>query len=747
MKHKDMSKINNSNSSNSDKSGYNFFKFSCHLNHSKSFTESDTEQDNLHIPFLKLEPFNKENIADNLNIFSPKTPIQKRVKRVCPPAPNGYLIKRQKIEQNINMETKPGYDYCIPAEQSLMSLKRHYDGKKSLFQNVSKKKTKFIDTILNSRKTLDINSHNTPFLEQFLTLDSVYGLPYTFKNYLRHREMNLNYSSKYNEEYVCKTYADFTHNISINSDQNSDKGEPIRLSLEDSALFQKKTPKQKYHSPIRTSRVKHMFNINNDNLKPTSLTLKPIFTNCFHFSPEEKKTYIDQVYTVGDLIGSGSFSDVFRAKNRHTGVVSAIKRCKNLYNNQQNRNEIENILDIGNHLNIVGLLGAWEQRHRYYLEFEYCHSSCMFLLTLNGAFDKEEIWNVSCDILSAIQFIHSKRYVHLDIKPHNILKSNIGIYKLCDFGLSQNIDKNLNDEVSEGDTKYLAPEILKCIVTFAADIYSFGITIFELASNTSIPPSGTRWVKIINKKSFPMFAIKNHNSELSKLIYDCLNPNYKDRPSIYQIINQEFIRSKINQRMKENLVKDLRFKEKYLPSICFTNLCIEYMSKFYIAKDVLPLIRNKNIFHCSYDITPISPLNSSCKSYSDFNFGNDIPFKTKNVSNIIFNLNEAIEKSNLNDSYSSFGSFKESVMENKKVSTPKSESSEDSYVGRVLFPLREGEKPTSTRDLMFDENADPDIINRFRHSTVPKKSVKYIGSVYDFIQKRPFVLTDDEISD
>jgi len=105
-----------------------------------------------------------------------------------------------------------------------------------------------------------------------------------------------------------------------------------------------------------------------------------------------------------------------------------------------------------------------------------------------------------------LDYIHKKNIVHMDIKPSNILISlrpgtSIPLLKIGDFGLSRQLDsKSTYEGFKRGDGRYLAPELLdsKAEITTAVDIFSLGITVFEMA--TDYTANEALWSDIINEK-------------------------------------------------------------------------------------------------------------------------------------------------------------------------------------------------------------------------------------------------------
>ena len=100
--------------------------------------------------------------------------------------------------------------------------------------------------------------------------------------------------------------------------------------------------------------------------------------------------------------------------------------------------------------------------------------------------------------------MHDGNLIHMDIKPENIFIGRDGRAKLGDFGLV--IDLNADEEkpsihssvatAIQGDSKYMAAETLDGVYTKAADVFSLGITVLELACDLDLPASGALWHKL-----------------------------------------------------------------------------------------------------------------------------------------------------------------------------------------------------------------------------------------------------------
>lgn len=111
---------------------------------------------------------------------------------------------------------------------------------------------------------------------------------------------------------------------------------------------------------------------------------------------------------------------------------------------------------------IVNLYSAFQDEKFLYLEMEYCiGGDLMSQLIKKEIFSEDEARFYCAQIILAIEYVHSKKCIHRDIKPDNILIDKYGHVKLSDFGLSKILEKDLYklDNSIQGQN-YYASEVL-----------------------------------------------------------------------------------------------------------------------------------------------------------------------------------------------------------------------------------------------------------------------------------------------
>ncbi|XP_054162630.1 membrane-associated tyrosine- and threonine-specific cdc2-inhibitory kinase-like isoform X2 [Oppia nitens] len=264
-----------------------------------------------------------------------------------------------------------------------------------------------------------------------------------------------------------------------------------------------------------------------------------------HYDSSREESYFDQCFIVEKKIGSGSFGDVFRVKSREDGKYYAIKRSRERFKGKSDRErKLEEVCkheQLPKHPNCVRLYKAWEERQHLYIQTELCETSLSDFTEVNHEIPEHIVCNYFVDLLKAVGHLHDHNLMHLDIKPDNIFISRDGLCKLGDFGLVLDLNKYDSNEATEGDPKYLAKELMSGHFTKAADIFSLGVSILEIACDLDLPSGGEVWHQLRDGK-IPDILLSGISTDLREIIKDMMNPDYRLRPSVDQLLNHPFIR-------------------------------------------------------------------------------------------------------------------------------------------------------------------------------------------------------------
>ncbi|KAI9137202.1 kinase-like domain-containing protein, partial [Paraphysoderma sedebokerense] len=146
-------------------------------------------------------------------------------------------------------------------------------------------------------------------------------------------------------------------------------------------------------------------------------------------------------------------------------------------------------------------------------------------------------WHVLLDIISGLNYMHSLDIVHLDLKPANLLVSDDGNLKIADFGLSTK-SPTFNDDDRDGDNRYLAPEIYRQQYDKPADIFSLGLIMLEIITNSVLPDRGESYQRLRRgdlSDFLPQFPADS-SQLLQSTIASMLNPIPSRRPTAKNIL-------------------------------------------------------------------------------------------------------------------------------------------------------------------------------------------------------------------
>ncbi|XVF32735.1 hypothetical protein REPUB_Repub17cG0108800 [Reevesia pubescens] len=244
-------------------------------------------------------------------------------------------------------------------------------------------------------------------------------------------------------------------------------------------------------------------------------------------------------------IGTGNFSHVFKVLNRIDGCFYAVKHTtRQLHQDTERRKalmEVQALAALGSHENIVGYYSTWFENEQLYIQMELCDYS-LSRKTSSQLFT-EEVLRALHQIAKALQLIHDRGIAHLDVKPDNIYVKN-GVYKLGDFGCATLLNKSL--PIEEGDARYMPQEILNENYDHLdkVDIFSLGVTIYELIRGSPLPESGPQFLR---EGKLPL--LPGHSLQFQNLFKVMVDQDPVRRPSAKELVeNPIFDKVSINAK-------------------------------------------------------------------------------------------------------------------------------------------------------------------------------------------------------
>ena len=194
----------------------------------------------------------------------------------------------------------------------------------------------------------------------------------------------------------------------------------------------------------------------------------------------------------------GLTSIVALAMNTETNEMCACKFISfDVY--RENKESIDNelmILKIVKHPNIIRYIETIWLENYLVIVTEYLSGESLINYIMKfSKLKADDVIKISAQILSALQYLHSLGICHRDIKPDNIVFDAMMRPKILDFGFAVKLPLNkvkyLND--SCGTLEFVAPEILlrHPYSGFAADMWSFGVTIYTMSVGLFPWPNNT----------------------------------------------------------------------------------------------------------------------------------------------------------------------------------------------------------------------------------------------------------------
>lgn len=257
--------------------------------------------------------------------------------------------------------------------------------------------------------------------------------------------------------------------------------------------------------------------------------------------PSDVDMVLNSLFDHVELVGKGEFSQVFKVTESSTPApatipqatpgtpptpsqarVFAVKKTRLPFFGAKDREaklrEVNVLRALRGRAHVVQFVDSWEKQFHLYIQTEYCEEGSLseFLGNVGsaGRLDDFRIWKIMVEVamvstindcflgcvktdqfIQGLQSIHEAGFIHLDLKPANVLVNYEGQLKIGDFGMTTQWPAARGIE-GEGDRRYIAPEILQGKYDRPADIFALGLIMFEIASNVWLPDNGPHWLAL-----------------------------------------------------------------------------------------------------------------------------------------------------------------------------------------------------------------------------------------------------------
>ncbi|KAG5559553.1 hypothetical protein RHGRI_009178 [Rhododendron griersonianum] len=275
------------------------------------------------------------------------------------------------------------------------------------------------------------------------------------------------------------------------------------------------------------------------------------------------KNLLHGKYELGRLLGCGTFAKVYHARNLVSGKSVAIKvvgkdKVIKVGMTEQVKREIS-VMKMVKHPNIVELHEVMASKSKIYFAMELVRGDELFSKIAKGRLKEDVARHYFQQLISAVDFCHSRGVYHRDLKPENLLLDDDGNLKVTDFGLSAFNDHLRQDGLLHttcGTPAYVAPDVIgkKGYDGAKADVWSCGVILFVLLAGF-LPFQDDNLVAMYRKiykgdfKCPPWFS-----SESRRLITKLLDPNPSTRITAAKVMESSWF--------KKSVPKAVRLKEE-----------------------------------------------------------------------------------------------------------------------------------------------------------------------------------------
>lgn len=191
-------------------------------------------------------------------------------------------------------------------------------------------------------------------------------------------------------------------------------------------------------------------------------------------------------YQILDRLGAGGFGTVYLAMDRLLNRKVALKIPHHQTDEQALLQE-PRIMAALKHPNIVELITVEKKDDTFFMVLEFVEGESLDKeIRRERTLAPPRALEIALDVCAAIGFAHAHQVLHRDLRPANILITREGVAKVTDFGTSRFLEMQKDGfaRTRIGSPPYMAPEHFRGRAVFQSDLWSLGITLYEMLTGT-----------------------------------------------------------------------------------------------------------------------------------------------------------------------------------------------------------------------------------------------------------------------
>jgi len=277
-------------------------------------------------------------------------------------------------------------------------------------------------------------------------------------------------------------------------------------------------------------------------------------------------------FRITDEIGSGGMAVVYKGVQESLQRTVAIKALKTSVSTDENvvarfEREATSVASF-QHENIITVYDFFHEQGALFIVMEYVEGIDLYdLLDRIRELSSDIAAIVSLQVARALDYAHFRGVIHRDVKPANIIISNLGTVKLTDFGIARTEASDLTQAgVGLGTPAYMSPEqIVGDRLDQRSDIFSFGIVLYQMLTGRKpfVEDDQQSAMQKIRNETPPTPRSLNPqiNKELERIVLRCMQKLPDDRYATTQelvIALEQYLASHVNQNYRARLLMFLQ---------------------------------------------------------------------------------------------------------------------------------------------------------------------------------------------